>query len=280
MLCVKKKQIEELKNLAKEVRQDSFLMINRAKEGHYASAMSSVEIILALYLGGILHYDTENPANPERDRFLLSKGQAAAALYSVLSKAGLISEAVLDTYCVTGSEIGASTTEFLPFGIEMSGGSLGHGLGLAGGIALSGKLDERKYKTYVMIGDGECQEGSIWEAAMAAAHFKLDNLTAIVDWNGLQASGCVKDIIDLNDLEWKWKSFGWKTDVVNGHEIEEIIQSLEKSKFECGRPHVILSRTVKGRGIKFMENSVDWHYRIMNNGETRLAKEDLGIEKK
>lgn len=271
------KKDNEYLEISKAIRKDIFNMIVKNGAGHYASALSSVEILVALYLGGVMNYNINYTKFAERDRFIMSKGHAATALYSVLAKAGVISDEILDTYCKSGSQLGGLVNENIEYGLECAGGSLGHGLGFAGGVALNGKILEQNYHTFVLLGDGECQEGSVWEAAMCIASYKLDNITVIIDRNRLQASDFTDNIVNMDSMEAKWKAFGWNVFEVDGHDVELLINVLNKDKCKNEYPRVIIANTVKGKGISFIENSPDWHCREMNDKEKSQAMEELGI---
>lgn len=282
MDVIKREEMEHLEKkeweyIAGVIRRDVFNMIIPKKEGHFASAMSCVEIVIALYLGGIMNFDKDKVNCPERDRFIMSKGHGAATLYSVLAYIGVIPRKMLSTYCECGSVFGGVVSECLEYGLEFTTGSLGHGLSFAGGIALNGKIQKQKYHTYVLLGDGECQEGTVWEAAMSIAHYGLDNVTAIVDYNGIQASDKVENIMSLGEIEEKWKAFGWETTIVDGHNVQEIIHGLNCKERNSHVPRVVIARTVKGKGISFMENDVNWHYREMTDEQIKTANIDLGI---
>lgn len=270
--------IENLKAISASVRQDIFRIIYQSDGGHYASSLSIVEILVALYFGGVMEYNFQNPLSPNRDRFILSKGQGAAALYSVLYRAGVFNESVLNSYCTPNGKLGGLASEYLPYGIELSSGSLGHGLGFSGGIALSSKLEGSQFHTFVLMGDGECQEGSVWEAALSIPQYNLGNITAIIDYNGLQAMDKVDNIISLTSLSEKWKAFGWDVVEIDGHNFRKLLHALDKRNIKNSIPRMIIAKTIKGKGISFMENSTDWHYRKLTLEQAHTAQEDLGIE--
>lgn len=269
--------IKELENIAKEIRQKIFIAICHAGGGHIAPSLSSVEILVALYFK-ILKIDKNNYKQDNRNRFILSKGHAGVALYAVLAKKGIIDESILNTFCQKDSVLGAHPEASQIAGVEFSTGSLGHGLSLGVGVALAGKLDKKDYKVFVLLSDGECQEGSVWEAAMFASHHKLDNLVAIIDHNKLQSLGRVDDIVSLKPFVDKWKAFGWEAIEVNGHNILEIVNALGEIPFAKNKPSVLIAHTIKGKGISFMENKPIWHYRLPNDGEMKIACKELGIE--
>jgi len=271
-------EVTELENMAQKIRGKIFLMIFHAGGGHIAPALSTVELLVALYFK-ILRVDKNNYQSDSRDRFILSKGHACAALYAILAEKGIIDEKILNTFCQKGSILGGHPERHLIPGIELSTGSLGHGLSLGAGVAFAGKLDQKDYRVFALLSDGECQEGSIWEAAMFASQHKLDNLIAIVDHNKLQAMGKVEDILSLHPFADKWQAFGWEVREVAGHDISEILDALASIPFAKDKPGVLIAHTTKGKGISFMENVPIWHYRLPNEDETKIVLQQLGIEK-
>ena len=263
-----------LEKKAKEIRRDIISMTAAAGSGHPGGSLSAADIVTALYFQ-IMRLDPERPAWLDRDRFVLSKGHAAPVLYSALAERGFFPTSELLTLRKLGSRLqGHPDMKSLP-GVEMSTGSLGQGLAVANGMALTGKLDNRDYRVFVLMGDGENQEGMIWEAAMAAAHYKLDNLTAFLDHNGLQIDGPVREVMSVEPVADKWKAFGWDVQVIDGHDISQIIKAVEKAKEVKGRPQMIVAETVKGKGVSFMENNVDWHGKAPNPQETEKALAEL-----
>jgi transketolase len=269
-------EITELKNIAREMRKKILIMCFHAGGGHIAPSLSSVEILVALYFK-ILKIDKNNLKDGNRDRFILSKGHASAALYAVLAEKGIIDRKILNTFCQKGSILGGHPEAHLIPGVEASTGSLGHGLSFGAGLAFAGKLDKKDYRVFVLLSDGECQEGSVWEAAMFASHHKLDNLVAIIDHNKLQSLGQVDDIVSLKPFVDKWKAFGWEVREVNGHNISEIVGALEGVPFSKNKPSVLIAHTIKGKGISFMENVPIWHYRLPNDDEMKIVRKELGI---
>jgi len=267
--------VPEMENMAKKLRRHIIAMISKANSGHPGGSLSAVEIITALYFH-VLRHNPENPAWPERDRFVLSKGHAAPVLYAALAECGYLAIDQLLTLRQMDSCLQGHTDCHLTSGIEMSAGSLGQGLSFAVGAALAGKLDSREYKVYVLLGDGECDEGQVWEAAMAAAHFKTDNIIAIVDKNEIQLDGWTKDIMNIEPFAEKWKGFGWEVFEVDGHNIVKVIEILEKAKTVKGRPSVIIAHTVKGKGVSFMENNPDFHGKAPTPAETEKALKEVG----
>jgi len=270
----------ELEEIAKNIRKKIFLMSYRAGSGHIAPSFSCVEILVALYFK-ILNIDKNNLNDENRDRFILSKGHASSALYSILAKKDIIEEKLLDTFCQKDGILGAHPEAHSIPGIEVSTGSLGHGLSFGSGIALAGKIDNKNYKVFVLLSDGECQEGSVWEAAAFASHHKLDNLVAVVDYNMLQSLGRTNEILSLEPFNDRWKAFGWGVKEVDGHNISKIIENLASLPYTNNKPSVLIAHTVKGKGISFMENVPLWHYRIPNNREEiEIALKELGLDRK
>lgn len=247
-------------------------MFRRAGTGHMSPALSCLDILAVLYLGGV----AELKKGPDRDRVILSKGHACAALYAVLAEAGFISERELDDFYQTERLPGHPSPD-LP-GVETATGSLGHGICFATGVALAAKLDGRSYHSFVLIGDGECQEGSVWEAAMFAGHKKLDNLTVIIDYNRLQASDRLETIIDIEPLAAKWEAFGWRTGRVDGHDPEALAETLCPDRTSGGKPRLIIAETVKGQGLSFMADDPAWHCRVPKGGQWDLVCRELGLD--
>lgn len=264
---------EELIQLSRQVRADIIEMIHHAHMGHPGSSLSAVELLVALYFCA-MRTDPKAPHWGDRDRFILSKGHASPALYSVLARRGYFPLSDLLGFRSYGSPLTAYPDMNAP-GVDMESGSLGNGLSTGAGIALYGKLHHKAYRTYVMIGDGELQEGMIWEAAMCAAHHSLDHLTAIVDRNQLQINGMVKDIMSISPLEDKWKAFGWKVFHVDGHHFPSILNALEEAQHWTGSPCVIIADTVKGKGISFMENQASWHRRDITREQYDQAMQEI-----
>jgi transketolase len=246
--------------LARRIRTHCVLMTSRANASHIGSALSTADILAVLY-GGVLRFDAARPDWPERDRFILSKGHACTALYAVLAEAGYFPVADLETFYQNGSPFAGHATHKNMPGVEVSTGSLGHGLPLATGMALAGKRDRRDFRVFCMLSDGECDEGSTWEAALFAPHHGLDNLTVIIDYNKIQSLGYVEDVIDLKPLGDKWSAFGWAVAQINGHDITAIERALNRLPFVPGKPSCVVAHTVKGKGVSFMEDKLLWHYR-------------------
>ncbi len=269
--------MEDLQKVALEVRKSIFRTVCLNKAGHLASSLSSVEILVSLYFGNILRYNAEEPEWEGRDRFILSKGHAALALYYVLAQAGYYAQERVTRFCMEGSEFGGLATYGKIPGVEMTSGSLGHGLSFAAGIAVAAKVNKNfQYHVYAMLGDGELQEGEVWEAALFISHNHLTNLTIIIDNNGIQATGFSKNIVDLGDLRGKWKAFGFQVVEIDGHDIEQIVRSL---KTVADKPKVIIANTVKGKGLSFVENKGDWHYKMPSDQEKEIGLRELGMTK-
>ena len=251
-------------------------MIGAAKSGHPGGSLSAVEILVELYF----HYmriDPKYPAWPERDRFILSKGHAAPVLYCMMAEAGFADTPIdqLNTLRKLGSVYqGHPDMRYIP-SLEASTGSLGEGLSLALGMGIAARLDKREYRTYVMLGDGEIQEGQVWEAAMAGAFHKLDNVVAIVDYNGIQLDGFVKDIMEVAPLADKWRAFGWHTLEIDGHDIPAIQKALAQAEAAKGKPTCIVAHTIKGKGVSFMENNPKFHGTAPTPAEVDLALKEL-----
>ncbi len=258
--------------LSKKIRKSILDLIYKTKSPHIGPSFSIVEILVALYFK-VLNVSPDNASNHNRDRFILSKGHACPALYAVLAERGFISKDDLDGFATNDGILEQHPNIDLDKGIEVSTGSLGHGLSIGTGMALAGKVDKKQYRVYVLLSDGELNEGSVWEAIMFAGHHKLSNLIAFVDYNKIQALGCTRDIIDLEPLGEKWRSFGWNVQEIDGHNFEQIFTALNSLSPE--KPNVILLHTVKGNGVLFMENNLLWHYRAPDDKEYKLALKEL-----
>ena len=249
-------------------------MIYRTKSPHIGCSFSMVEILVALYFK-ILKVDPKNPADPNRDRFILSKGHGVAALYPVLAEKGFFSKKVLEGFAIDNGTLEQHPTRKVSFGIETSSGSVGHGLSLGLGMALEAKYEKRPTRTFVFLGDGELNEGSNWEAIVFASHHKLDNLTAIVDRNKCQILGRTNEVLELEPLAEKWRSFGWAIKEIDGHNFKEIFSALENIPFEIGKPSCVIANTVKGKGVSFMENELRWHDKYPDEEEYKKASAEL-----
>jgi transketolase len=266
--------VPELEKMAKQLRRHVITMIATAGSGHPGGSLSAADIVTALYFK-VMRHDPKNTQWPDRDRFILSKGHAAPILYAALAECGYFPVEELSTLRKLGSRLQGHTDRTLTPGVEMSAGSLGQGLSFGIGVALAGRLDKRNYHVYVLLGDGECEEGQIWEAAMSAPHFRIDNLTAIVDHNGIQLDGRCCDIMGLESLADKWRSFNWHVIEIDGHDMSQILQALEEAGKTKLRPTVIIAHTVKGKGVSFMENNVDFHGKAPSAQEAEIALKEL-----
>jgi len=257
-----------------QIRQDIIQMLVPAKSGHPGGSLSAADILAVLYFHE-MQIDPENPKWAERDRFVLSKGHAAPVLYAALAERGYFPREELLHLRQTGHFLqGHPDMKKVP-GVDMSTGSLGQGISAAGGMALAGKIDQKGYRVYCLLGDGELAEGLVWEAAMAAAHYKLDNLVAILDYNGLQIDGPNAEIMNSAPVADKWEAFGWHVIEVDGHDVEALIQALEEAKRVKGMPTMIIARTVKGKGVSFMENQVGWHGNAPSPEQAQIALAEL-----
>ena len=244
---------------ALSMRRNMVKMVSRVKGAHLGGGLSIVEILVALYFG-VLKIDPANPEAPDRDRIILSKGHCANALYAVLVERGFAPESILETYFTNGTMLTGHPTKGCVPGVEVSTGALGHGLSIGAGMAFSAKYDKKNHRVFVLLSDGECDEGSTWEAAMSAGARKLDNLVAIVDYNKIQSLGATKDILDLEPFKKKWESFGFSAVEVNGHDFGALLKVFNRLPLKSGRPSVIIAHTVKGKGIPHLENTVKSHY--------------------
>jgi len=265
--------IVELEKIAVQVRKKILTMIYRGRTSHIGSAMSCVDILTALYYN-IMNIDPKNPDDINRDICILSKGNGAAALYAVLGLKGFFSQEILGNYCFDGSKL-IGHTDLQVAGVEASTGSLGHGLPMGVGFAIAAKNDARPTRVFIVHGDGECNEGSVWEAVMAAAKYKLDNLIVIVDTNKLQATGYSKDVMPMEPLPDKFEAFGWKSMRIDGHNMAQIVDALSKVPFEKDKPSVIVADTIKAKGLKFFENQLISHYRPPSDEQYKIAMEDF-----
>lgn len=251
-------------------------MLARAGSGHPGGSLSAVEFITALYFGGVLRYDPERPDWPDRDRFILSKGHGVPALYAALAEAGVIPVEELSTLREIDSRLQGHPVYGTAPGIEASTGSLGQGLSIGLGLALAARMDGKDSRVFVLLGDGECQEGQVWEAAMAAGHHRPDNLVAMVDYNGFQLDGAVKDIMDLEPLVAKWKAMRWAVREIDGHDMEAVLEAYRWAEEQDG-PACIVGHTVKGKGVSFMENENRYHGVAPSEEELIRALDELGV---
>ena len=266
--------VKDMEAIAKRLRRHIISMTGKAGSGHPGGCLSSVEIVTALYFG-VLRHKPQDPCWSDRDRFILSKGHAAPLLYAALAECGYIPVSELLTLRQLESRLQGHTDCRLTPGIEMTAGALGQGLSFAIGVALAGHLNSQNSRVYVLLGDGECDEGQVWEAAMSAAHFKVDNLVAIVDNNGLQIDGWNHDIMNLEPFTEKWQAFGWHVIEVNGHDLNQLTTAFDQAKSVKGQPTVIIAHTTKGKGVSFMENNVDFHGKAPNADEVEIALKEL-----
>ncbi len=273
------KLIAELAEKARNLRIQVVKMIYKAKSGHPGGSLSATDIITALYFHH-LNIDPTHPHWPERDRFILSKGHAAPLLYAALAEKGFFSQKELNTLRSIGSILQGHPDIRKTPGVEMTTGYLGHGLSVGVGIALGAKLDRKSYRIYVLLGDGEIDAGFNWEAAMAANKYKLDNLTAILDLNGVQLDGPTNEIMPLEPVVDKWRSFNWHTIEIDGHNIKQVLETLDETKYIHGKPSIIIAHTIKGKGVSFMENKSAWHGRAPNKEEFETALKELQKENK
>lgn len=268
--------LDQLKEKAHTLRREVLTMTSEAGSGHPSSSFSAVEVLTQLYFGGIMRYDPKNPHWPDRDRFILSKGHAAPILYAVLAEAGYFPTSELNTLRKLGSPLeGHPNMRRLP-GVEASTGSLGQGLSIGLGHALAGRLDGRDYTVYVMMGDGEQEEGQVWEAAMAAAHQQVGNLVGIVDNNRYQQTTAVANLTDPSKYPDKWRAFGWHTREIDGHDLQQVRDALQEATDYTTGPAMIIAHTIKGKGLEFMEKDFTWHGRAVPKDKLQEALEELG----
>jgi len=274
MIKTNKKIIDEYKEIAKEVRKEILNMIYRTKSPHIGSSFSIVEILVALYFK-CLTISPDRTQDKSRDRFILSKGHGCPALYATLAHRGFFNKNLLRGFAVDGGTLEQHQTRDVLRGIEVSTGSLGHGLSIGVGMAIAGKHEKYDYRVFALLSDGETNEGSVWEAAMFASHHKLDNLIAIIDYNKFQASGRTCEVVDLEPFAKKWRSFGWEVQEIDGHNFEQIISASEIIPFRQKKPSAIIAHTIKGKGISFMEDKLLWHYRCPDQEEYERALQEL-----
>lgn len=267
------KKIAELEEKAREIRVMIIKMLARAGSGHPGGSLSSADLLTCLYFS-VMRYNPCDPSWPERDRFHLSKGHCCPVFYSVLAEAGYFPKTELLNLRKFGAMLQGHPDRHTP-GVDVCSGSLGQGLSVALGMSLAAKIDKKDYRVYCLMGDGEIQEGNIWEAAMAAAHYKCDNLCAILDYNGFQIDGRVADVMAIEPLAEKWRAFGWYVIELDGHNMSAIYKALNTAKKIKEKPTILIAKTIKGKGVSFMENVVDFHGRAPSEEETQLALKEL-----
>jgi transketolase len=273
-LATARPTLDELKRIAHQIRVDSLKMTFKAGSGHPGGSMSQADLLAVLYFGGELRIDPRNPKDPKRDRFILSKGHTCPALYSVLAQKGFFPRDELWSFRKLGHMLQGHADNKVP-GVEMSAGSLGMGLSFGNGVALMGKLDGLDYRVYVILGDGECQEGNIWEAALTSAHQKIDNLVAIIDANKIQIEGFTKDIKNIEPIAEKFHSFGWHAIEIDGHDLTQIQNALDEARRTKGKPTVIVAHTFKGMGVSFTKDKNEYHGRALTDDEMKRAMAEL-----
>jgi len=266
---------QALEQTSQKLRRNVIEMLHEAKSGHPGGSLSAAEIMTVLFFDE-MRIDKDNPKDPNRDRFVLSKGHAAPILYSALAEKGFFEKEELLKLRKVGAMLqGHPDMKGTP-GVDMSTGSLGQGIACANGMALAAKLDKKDYNVFALLGDGEIQEGLVWEAFMFAAHYKLDNLIAFLDFNGLQIDGKNDDVMCVKPVDSKLEAFGWHVQVIDGHSVEEIKKAIEIAKDTKEKPSMIICRTIKGKGVSFMENEAGWHGKAPNDEETKIALKELG----
>ena len=274
-------RITEIKNKARLMRKHSLDMalVAGSNGAHLGPGNSMSEIMATLYFD-VMHHDPKNPLDPDRDRFILSKGHGVLGYYTALAEAGYFPVEMLKTFETNNSPLAGHPSIHHELGIDYSTGSLGHGLSIGVGSALGAKKAQKSFITYVYMGDGETNEGLIWEAAMAAAHLGLDNLVAIVDRNLLQSDGLSREIVDLGDMAEKWRAFGWHVEEVDGHDVEALLDVFQERKRPHGKPYVVIAYTIKGKGISFFENNNKWHHAKLTPEQYEQAMAELGFNEK
>ncbi len=270
-----KKELPELIEIARSLRLDILESTTRAGSGHPSSSFSAVEICTALFFGGILNFDPQRPDWPARDRFIMSKGHAAPLLYPLLARADYFPYEMIWKLRQIDSPVQGHPIYGLMPGVEATTGSLGQGLSLGIGHVLGGRLNAQDYRVYVLIGDGECQAGQVWEAAMAAAHFKTDRLTAILDYNKFQEMGPIAREMAIEPLAEKWRAFGWHVSEVDGHDIPALIGAYQDAQSVLGKPQIIIAHTIKGKGVSFVEADYTFHGRALTRAQADLAREEI-----
>ncbi len=268
--------IDYFEKKAAQIRTDLLKMIYEGKTGHTGGALSCTDILTALFYG-VMKLDPANPKWEDRDRFILSKGHTVEGYYCILGDKGFFPKEELKTFSKFGSKFIGHPNNKVP-GVEMNTGALGHGLSIAVGMALAAKMNGKGYRVFTLMGDGEQAEGSVWEAAMSGAHYKLDNLIAIVDRNKLQISGSTEDVMSLECLESKWRSFGWEVTAVDGHDYKQLLDVLGNTLKTTGKPTLVMAYTTKGKGVSYMENAAHWHHGVPNAEQMELALKELSAK--
>jgi len=266
--------VQELEERAKAIRLATLEMIYRAGSGHPGPSLSTVDILTVLYFS-VMKIQANNPSWPDRDRFILSKGHAAPALYATLAEAGFFPKEFLNTFRQVGLSLQGHPDMKSTPGVDMTSGALGNGVAIGAGMALAARLTKRTYRTYVLLGDGECQEGEVWEAAMAAPTKKLGNLTAIIDRNGFNQTGCTENSSSLEPLPDRWKAFGWRVLEIDGHSIKSLLEAFCWAAESEEQPSLIIAKTIKGKGISFMEGKPEWHAKSLSSNEMAQARIEL-----
>jgi transketolase len=269
-------EIKQLEKKAKQMRREVIKMLTKAGSGHPGGSLSATDIVTCLFFK-VLNHNPQNPNWPDRDRFHMSKGHCCPIWYVALAECGYFDKAHLNNLRSFGCLLQGHPDVNIP-GVDVASGSLGQGLSVALGMSLAAKIDKKNYRVYCLMGDGEIQEGNIWEAAMAAAHFKADNICAILDHNGLQIDGCIKDVMGIEPIADKWKAFGWNVIEIDGHNIEQILNAFAQAKQFKGKPSIIIARTVKGKDVSFMENVVNFHGVAPTKEEEAKALKELSDE--
>ncbi|MDP4207968.1 MAG: transketolase [Bacteroidota bacterium] len=266
-------EIKELQLQAEKIRKRVVEIVYSSKSGHIGGSLSSVEIETALYFH-VMNIDPKNPAKDDRDRFILSKGHSVEALYSVLAASGFIDDELLNTYGHFNTKLAGHPTKKVP-GVELNSGALGHGLSVGVGLAIAAKMDKKSVRTYVLMGDGEQGEGSIYEAAMSASHYKLDNLVAIIDRNELQISGRTENVMSLEPMRGRWEAFGWEVFDIEGNDMESVVTTFDNMNHGNAKPKLIIAHTTKGCGISFMEKIAKWHHGVPNEEQFNEAVAEI-----
>jgi len=269
MSKIKKDEIKELQLQAEKIRKRVVEIVYSSKSGHIGGSLSSIEIETALYFH-VMHIDALDPKKEDRDRFILSKGHSVETLYAVLAAVGFINDELLNTYGDFKSVLAGHPTKKIP-GIELNSGALGHGLSVGVGMSIAAKMDKKPFRTYVLMGDGEQGEGSIYEAAMSASHYKLDNLVAIIDRNKLQISGTTEEVMSLEPMRDRWESLGWEVFDIAGNDMEALVSAFDGLNYENTKPKLFIAHTTKGNGISFMEEKAKWHHGVLNEEQLSIA---------